>query len=299
MNIYDKFMTDNKNGIVGLLSELICFRSIMESAKENMPFGTENAHCLEKILSAAKEMGFSVKNNGGYYGTADYFPENCNAADGARLGILCHLDVVPAGDGWSYPPFECTEKGGMLYGRGTTDDKGPAVSALYALFAVKELGVKLNNGVRLIFGTNEENGSADIEYYKRHDIMPTFVFTPDAEYPIINCEKGMARTVCQCDFYGNDIIDLNGGQVINAVPSEASCTVNGIAAQDIKQCTEKLMSDCSYDINENGGVKIICKGKSAHASVPSSGGINAITGLLELLSILPFKKAVSRKQSEK
>ena len=134
--------------------------------------------------------------------------------------MLCHLDVVPAGKGWTYDPFKVTEKDSILYGRGVTDDKGPAVSALYALYSIKELGVKLSKGVRLIFGTNEENGSADIEYYLKNDEMPSMVFTPDASYPLINCEKGMARTQYTAQMSNDDILEISGGQVINAVPAE-------------------------------------------------------------------------------
>ena len=56
-------------------------------------------------------------------------------------------------------------KDGKIYGRGTADDKGPAIAALYAMRAVKELGIPVKKNVRLILGTDEECGSSDIRHY--------------------------------------------------------------------------------------------------------------------------------------
>ena len=130
-----RYINENTENIKILLSELVSIRSVMGEPMDNAPFGSENAKCLDTALLYAKKLGFEVKNAGGYYGYADYIPKG---AKEIKLGILCHLDVVPEGDGWSYEPFKVTEKDGILYGRGVTDDKGPFVSSLFALKAVKE-----------------------------------------------------------------------------------------------------------------------------------------------------------------
>lgn len=280
MDKYKKFASDRKDDIVSLLSELVAIPSVMGEAKPGYPFGEAPAKALVAMLDAAKALGFAVNNVDNCYGTADYLPDG---TDTAELAILCHLDVVPEGKGWSYKPFVCTEKDGILYGRGVTDDKGPAVSALYALYSVKQLGVKLSKGVRLIFGTNEENGSADIEHYLEKDKMPPMVFTPDASYPLINCEKGMARIKYSADMDNGDIISICGGQVINAVPAECCAVLSVKHKNDICSYIKKNRNGCGYDIEPCGdNIKVICKGESAHASTPEKGR-NSIIAMLEML----------------
>lgn len=280
MDKYKKFAEDRKDDIISLLSKLVAIPSVMGEEKPGYPFGEAPAKALETMLDAAKALGFAVNNVDNCYGTADYLPDGVSTPG---LAILCHLDVVPEGKGWTYEPFACTEKDGILYGRGVTDDKGPAVSALYALYSVKQLGAKLSKGVRLIFGTNEENGSADIEHYLKNDKMPPMVFTPDASYPLINCEKGMARIKYSADMVNTDIISICGGQVINAVPAECCAVVSGKHKDKICSYMGGNKNDCAFGIeNDNDNIKVICKGESAHASTPEKGR-NAITAMLEML----------------
>ncbi len=283
---YKEFTDNHKEEIISLLSSLVKVPSVMAMPEGEFPFGKEPATALGIMLDKAEKMGFTVHNSDNYYGTVDYLPDGVSKP---QLAVLCHLDVVPAGKGWTYEPFEVTEKDGILYGRGVTDDKGPAVSALYALYSIKELGTKLSKGVRLIFGTNEENGSADIEYYLKHDKMPEMVFTPDASYPLINCEKGMARTQYTAELDNDDIIEINGGQVINAVPAE--CYAILVPKHESKICSYININknDCNFTFEHtNGNIKVICKGESAHASTPEKAK-NAIIAMLELLISLDIK----------
>ncbi|MBR4628496.1 MAG: Sapep family Mn(2+)-dependent dipeptidase [Ruminococcus sp.] len=235
-----QYLEENLENMTALLRELVAVPSVQGDAEEGFPFGREPARALGIMLEKCREAGYSVENVDNYAGSADI---NGLAPE---LGILSHLDVVPAGDGWSSPPFELTQVGDRLVGRGTIDDKGPAVAALFAAKAVKELGIPLKKGVRLIFGTNEENGSADLSYYRSKHSLPPVVFTPDGEYPLINAEKGMLRVYFSAKYCG---IPVNAGTVINAVP--AVCSVD---------------ADNYY-------------GSSAHASTPEKGE-NAITKFL-------------------
>ena len=283
---YRNFAEKNKEDIISLLSTLVEVPSIEGKAEENFPFGKEPAKALGIILDKAEEMGFTVNNRENYYATADYLP---NGESKPSLAVLCHLDVVPAGKGWTYDPFKVTEKDGILYGRGVTDDKGPAVSALYALYSIKELGVKLSKGVRLIFGTNEENGSADIEYYLKNAEMPSMVFTPDASYPLINCEKGMARTQYTAQMGNDDILEISGGQVINAVPAECYAVLASKHREAVCSYITNNKNNCCFTAEQTeSGIKVICKGESAHASTPQKAK-NAITAMLEMLVTLDIK----------
>lgn len=100
------------------------------------------------------------------------------------MDVLAHLDIVPAGDGWTVTePFVPVVKDGKIYGRGTADDKGPAIAALYAMRAVKELGIPVKKNVRLILGTDEECGSSDIRHYYSVEEEAPMTFSSGRQLP--------------------------------------------------------------------------------------------------------------------
>lgn len=240
-----KYLEEKKEEMIEFLGQLIAVRSVQEKAEENFPFGRSSAKALEIMLDKCREFGFSVENVDNYAGSADFDDNE------AALGILSHLDVVPEGSGWTSDPYTLKRENGILTGRGTIDDKGPAVASLFAMRALKELNIPLKKGVRLIFGTNEENGGDDIEHYCEKFPLPPMVFTPDGEYPVINGEKGMLRIYFSAEL--GEKMEIKAGEVINAVPM--ACSVR---------------TDISASLYE---------GKSAHASTPEKGE-NAITKFL-------------------
>lgn len=161
--------------------------SVQAPGIANMPFGEGVAQALECALEIAKNMGFQTKNMNGYMGYAQY-------GEGEDyVGIIGHLDVVPVGEGWHHPPFSCHVENNRIYARGILDNKGPIMSCLYALYAIKELGIKLEKPVRILFGTNEETGFEDLTYYLEHALPPIMGFTPDCKYPVVYGERGRAN----------------------------------------------------------------------------------------------------------
>ena len=180
------FAESHREEMLEDISILCRINSARKPYETGMPYGRGAAEVLGRALRMAEEYGFSTKNYANYAGAADY-----STALPKRLDILAHLDVVPAGGGWSITkPFEPLVVDGRIYGRGTADDKGPAVAALYAMRCVKELGVPLSGNVRLILGTDEECGSSDIRYYYNIEEEAPMTFSPDANYPVTNVEKG-------------------------------------------------------------------------------------------------------------
>ena len=150
------YVDANLTRMIGTLSELVAIPSVKGKAVPGKPYGEECAKVLDKMLNIASSFGFKTENHKNRVGTIDFYPDG-----EPSLGILCHLDVVPAGDGWKTPPFSMFMSGGKLYGRGTMDDKGPAVCVLYAMKAIKDCGIKLSKNVRFIVGTDEENRSEE------------------------------------------------------------------------------------------------------------------------------------------
>ena len=194
---------------------------------EGKPYGEGPFQALQAALGMAEGYGFSIRNYDNYVGTADLNDKE------RQLDILAHLDVVPAGEGWTETkPFEPVVKDGKLFGRGTADDKGPAVAALYAMRAVKELGIPLNKNVRLILGTDEECGSSDIvNYYDKEEEAP-MTFSPDAEFPVINIEKGRLEGHFHASFQASEamprLVKVEAGIKANEVPGKARADLEGL-----------------------------------------------------------------------
>lgn len=286
MNIKCRQFIDNHfSEMVRDLAMLVAIPSIKGEPEEGKPFGEGPAAALEAMLALAKKYGFHTQNHEGYVGTIDLDPTLPTT-----LGILCHLDVVPVGKGWRSPPFSLVIGSGKMYGRGVIDNKGPAIAVLHAMRAIRESGVPITQNVRFIVGTDEENGSADIAYYKNKEALPPRVFTPDAEYPVINIEKGRVRgefsTYSGYAVGERSILGAGGGSVFNAVPDTAFAIVRGFDEEYLRNSSLAFPKlGFEFEKQEEGHFKITVKGVSAHASQPTRG-VNAVTGLCAYLSTL-------------
>ncbi|MCI7768056.1 MAG: Sapep family Mn(2+)-dependent dipeptidase [Oscillospiraceae bacterium] len=294
INEISKKAHEYTDSAVKLLSELISYKSVMGETEENMPYGRACAECLEFAAKTLYQDGFRVRNFENHAITADF-------GDGkAELGILCHLDVVPTdGQEWSSDPFKADIRESRVYGRGAIDDKGPAAAVITAMRMIRDSGIKLRKNFRLILGSNEENGSGDMEYYTKKEKFPPMLFTPDGSFPVINIEKGMIRLGIKGDYSSGEIrlISLKGGSVANAVPERAEAVVSGISQEDIINASGEYKPNgiiFSVIRHDDYTVSIKAKGKGAHASTPTQGK-NALTALITLLSKLPFDGDISEK----
>lgn len=183
-----------KDELLKSIIDLVNIGSIKEESKIDAPFGEKPKAALVKALEIAEDLGFKTKNLDNYIGYAQY-------GEGENyIGVLGHLDVVPVGEGWKFPPFSGHIENGKIYGRGVLDNKGPIISALYALYAIKEAGLKINKPVRIIFGTDEESGFNDIPYYLEREKPPIMGFTPDCKYPVVYGERGRANIQFQIEY---------------------------------------------------------------------------------------------------
>ena len=268
--------------------ELVKIPSVEADPVDDYPYGENVYLALKKALEISEKMGFENKN-------IDNQAAHIEMGEGEEiLALLCHLDVVPEGSDWTYPPYAAEIHDDKIYGRGTIDDKGPAVAALYAMKIVKELDVKLNKKVRLILGTNEESGMASIKYYFKKEKMPELAFSPDATFPAIHAEKGILDLKFSADLKadkkdGLTLKSIKGGNAANMVPDYAEALLKGITKTEL----EKLLSGIDYmeedlDLStDNNELKLSYHGVSAHGSMPEDGK-NAISYLIDILAELPF-----------
>jgi succinyl-diaminopimelate desuccinylase len=203
------------------------------------------------------------------------------------MGILTHIDVVPEGEGWHHDPFGGEIGGGCIVGRGTQDDKGPAMAAIYALAAVKEAGFRFRRKVRLIFGCDEERNMRCLKHYKAHAQMPDLAFSPDARYPLVNSEKNIFHARYTAAF--PSALRLQAGTVVNAVPGKAVATAPFPKETVLAAAAQYPFDGFSYEAEAcEGGSRITVTGKAAHASTPEAGK-NALQAMLLLLGKLPLE----------
>lgn len=255
--------------MIDTLQKWIRVPSVKGEAAPGAPFGKEVRSMLDMALADCEQMGFKTQNFDGYIAHADLG----EGSDEDALAILAHLDVVPEGDGWKYPPYGAVIENGRMYGRGTSDDKGPAVAALYAMKAVKDAGIPLRRKVRLILGCDEESGWEDIAHYNKVATMPRMGFSPDASYPIINIEKG----ICRLELHGvlsNEglqVIAFNNGERPNVIPGRASALVVGDTATvaQAEAAAKKLDIPAEVQLTDKG-VSITVTGISGHAAYPET-----------------------------
>lgn len=248
------------------LKTLVSIPSVESEALPNMPFGKGVFDALDYFLSLADSFGFKTINYDNYIGEVDF-------GDGKEeIAILCHLDVVPAGDlaKWTYPPFSATEANGKIYGRGTTDDKGPAMVCLYCMKELKDEGYVPNKKIRLILGCNEESGWKCIEHFNKVASFPDYGFSPDADFPVIYAEKGILHAEFCFKALSSELKDVKGGERINVVCDKCEA---------IAPLNEFFMKQCGVK-EENG--KVVATGVSAHGSTPEKGE-NAIGKMVSYL----------------
>ena len=266
-----------KDEAIEMLKELVSINSIMDmsTAGINQPFGKGINDCLLKMQEKGLKDGFDVLNDEGYALKIESKGQGSDA-----IAVLGHLDVVPVDDNWTNPPFEPTIIDNKLYGRGSTDDKGPVVAAYIALKILKNEGFKLNKNVELILGTDEETEWRGIAHYQKKYKIPEIGFSPDAEWPLINGEKGILRI--ELNGLGSDEFTLSGGKVYNAVIGDAMATTDVDLTLEFNLYLEahKLKGDVSY---VNGQYEYHIIGKTAHAMSPEIG-INAGCHLARFLN---------------
>lgn len=289
---WKKEVEARKDDLLNDLIDLLKVKSEREDDKvtADAPFGPGPRDALLHMLAYGERDGFIVKNVDNYAGHIEY-------GEGEEtLGIFGHMDVVPAGDGWDTDPYNPVIKDNKIYARGSSDDKGPTIAAYYGMKIIKELGLPLSKKIRFVVGSDEESGWADMDYYFQHEEKPDFGFSPDAEFPIINGEKG--NVTLGLHFQGNNEGDylLNSfaaGLRENMVPGAASAVLT-VPSSDEAAGMEKSFFDF-IEANpvtgtitaENETVKIEVVGKGAHGASPQSG-INAGTFLALFLDSYAF-----------
>jgi succinyl-diaminopimelate desuccinylase len=274
----DRWIDSHTDEIVSAVQKLIAIPSVKGEPVHGAPYGKETREALDNVLDIAKRYGFGTKMLDGYAAHADF------GAGEELIGVLSHVDVVPAGSDWKHNPWGAEIEDGKIYGRGAIDDKGPTIAGLYALIAIKELGVPVKRRLRHILGADEESGFGCMHHY--FDVakkeMPTAGFTPDGRFPAIYAEKGIATPTLTSPVPSQTgdikLISMAAGQRSNMVPDRAQAQISGESGA-LKSIASKIDDTACLTASVDGNIlKVEAVGVGAHASLPHEG-INAV-GLL-------------------
>ena len=259
-------MNHYKAEMIAAISRLVEIPSVFAESSE-YPFGAAVDHCLDVALAMMAGLGFrTFKAPDGMYGYAEI-------GEGELFGVLCHLDVVQARreDGWEHDPFRPMVQGDWLCGRGTQDDKGPSVAAIYALKSLLDEGHKLNKRVRFIFGIDEETMWDSIHAYCDREERPVSGFVPDSTFPLTYAEKGLLQLQIRSD--KGFALPCRGGDSMNAVSAHAECPHD--------PAVERALRELEFAFHMDGDT-VCVEGLSAHAKNPWKG-VNANLHLLRAL----------------
>lgn len=299
----NEYVTQNLPSMVKDLGELVAVPSVLDESgtRPGAPFGENNRKVLDTFLALAREMGMDTVDYDGYAGEV-------TVGHGEHMvGILGHLDVVEAGAGWNTEPFQMTQQGNTVFGRGVSDDKGPVISSLYAMKYIRDNGLlPQDHSIRLIVGTDEEEGLRCIEHYVKHaPRLPDCSFVPDGYFPMVNCEKGLidfdlSFPVEPMDGAVANVLSLTGGSGRNVVAGSASCRLQ-FPQEHRDMVLKQLRAQSGLTVTKTeDGCLVESVGVSAHAMEPEKGK-NAISILLHGLyqsgvtcSMQPFFSAYER-----
>ena len=287
--LYD-WIDSHSDELIETLRGVLRFPSVeAPPAGENAPFGQPVRDALEYTLQLCEKWGFAVHNDSGYAGHAEI-------GGGAEMVMaMGHLDVVPEGDGWRFPPYGANLEDGYIYARGSSDDKGPTYAALFGAKAILETGLPLARRIRVLFGCNEESGFECVHHYwgVSNNERPVYAFTPDAGFPLIYAEKGIANLILTKPRPPQEgplyIQSAVGGRRPNMVPDYAEAHLAGEPAalvSAIMLLQRFWDKNVTFETTETG-LTVRAVGKSAHGSHPTAGD-NAVARLARALAVLPL-----------
>ncbi len=274
----DRWADEHRDEFINDVKRMVRFPSVSMPDEGGFAFGTACKECADDFMLMGEEYGF-IPENDDYFCASLLMPGDGTESEIAFLG---HLDVVPAGDGWDFPPYEPQYIDGYVTGRGSGDNKGPTVMSMYAMRCLRDLGIRLRHSVRLIAGFNEESGMKDVEHYvAQHRRLPEVTIVCDGGWAMCVGEKGKLSARLVQDVTDGNLLDIWGGIAPNAVPDYAYARISGISEHTVATLRARYAGDI-FTLSDDGILLIETAGKATHAFHPDDGE-NAIYRLYSIL----------------
>ena len=271
----DQWVEDHMDRLVEDTCKLIRIRSVSDKTSDVKPFGQGCRDVLAKYIELGESYGLASRNYENYV-VKLYVPETQGKPK--QIGLMGHLDVVPEGDNWIYPPYEGIVKGDWIIGRGSQDNKGPCLAAMYAVLCLRDLGIDLQYDVCALAGADEETGMADAEYFSKQPGVPDLVIVTDSGFPICYGERGIASGWLRSKHLSENVVDFHGGSATNQVPDLAEATLRLTPS-----LMEKWKKAQGLEARQEGDTLVVTgRGKAGHIAA-AQDAVNAIGVLLKTL----------------
>lgn len=279
----EEWLREHRREMINELQSWIVFPSVSREdlGAPGMPFGADCLQMLNHAMARGRYYGFEVINHQGYAASL------CMGDAEDAIGIIAHLDVVPADEGWLYPPYAASylPSHDVVIGRGADDNKGSAIAGLFAMRCLRDLGYPLKHGLRLLCGLSEETGMQDMLHLRETGMaFPKVSLVPDAGFPVNYGQKGSmdAELDLLCE---GTLISFDAGTVRNVIPDKAVCVLSlpphrvatALMGQDGSPAASLTVEACPE------GTRLTAHGRAGHAAFPQ-GADNAIARLAAALT---------------
>lgn len=265
----DQWIIDHCGEMVEDIASLVRIPSVSVPSEGPHVYGEGCARALDAILALGGKYGFETENAGYRCGVIRFGSQK------KSIGLWGHLDVVPEGNDWRYPPYGCTRQGDFLIGRGTQDNKGPSVVGLYAMRCIKELGLPMNCRIEQIVGCAEETGMDDVTRYVQEYPVPDFNIVTDCGFPVCYGEKGILEVELRSGPLGEGVVGFESGTAANIVPDLAVMQLRANGIQ--RECLDRLPQEIKWKL-QGEELVLTAQGVSGHAAFPE-GSANAAAKL--------------------
>ena len=287
LNDAQAWLDAHRDEFVALLGRWVAIPSISDESLDagRCPMGAKVDLMFRQATDDLTRLGLAVEQHDGYaislaLDHGRYVVDGPVGGD-EEIGMVGHLDVVPAGEGWKHEPFRLElDDQGFAFGRGVADCKGPSLTDVWVLRMMHDLHVPMRHRLRVILGGGEETTMNDIRGYLRRWQAPGFSLVTDGPFPVNYGQKGILQLELSLPAPGM-WAGWRAGSAGNAVPGEAQIMLDGIAEQDVRAAIERCCEPYRSRITcvaTDGGVLVHARGEAGHAAF-QSGTLNAI-GLL-------------------
>jgi len=274
----DRWWTHRHQEFVDDLVRWVAVPSVSDTSRATAgsPFGPDIDQMFAVVAARAATFGLETEFHDGYAISVSY-------GDDPQIGLVSHLDVVPAGDSWTLPPFDATVRGDFIIGRGASDNKGPALVDLYLLRFLKEAGVPLYHGVRVIYGGAEETSMDDMRHFAQTGPVPRVSLVTDGPFPVNNAQKGGLNLEIELPA-GPRLRGFNAGTAHNSVPDEATLDLVGVEVEQVLAAAADVQPPGRVEVELfGGGIVLTARGAGGHAAFPETGTFNAVGVLARAL----------------
>lgn len=269
------WIDEHEGELVSLVEELVRFPSVSEPLDASLPhpFGEACANLADATKGIVEQLGLTWENHAYYAVSAAYRADDgatSASSDAAgdsrpRIAFFSHLDVVPAQrQGWRRPPFEPYVQDGYIYGRGSTDNKGPFASVLFALRFLRERGITLGHDVILYGGFNEEGAMDDAKWLVEHEPLPEISLVSDCSFPVCVAEKNIVQVEARVRLDDPALLSLEAGEAHNIVPSRAKAVVLGEVGETLVETVGVPAHVAFPEGSENALVKLAARLADRH-----------------------------------